>query len=219
MFIDGLISRAAFIIGVLICAAVPAAAHGHQGLYESSDVTGFEDAIVLKKPDVSYAAYMRLDKPGDVDFISFTVDGPMKIKASLLVPRRPEFADYYPVFAVVGPGLARPASEIPFELPEGYGAEVIISEPSDNRPKFYEPFSGTKYYRGFETFERVVDEPGQYYLAVWSPDGEYGDYTVTYGEKESFSPREMIDTYRVVAKVWSGKWGRFRGSPQPAAKE
>jgi len=198
---------------LVLMALLPVTALGHQGLYEEKDTTGFQDAIVLPKPVVSYAVYMRLDYSGDVDYVSFKVDGPMPIKVSLLVPQRSEFLDYYPVFAVVGPGLPAPDPELPCELPIGYGAVIMKSEPQAPREKFYEPFSNTRYYQGFKIFEQVISEPGTYYIVIWHPEGEYGDHVVTYGEKESFTPKEMLNTYRVMSKVWSGKWGKFRGYP------
>jgi len=70
-------------------------------------MAGLQDAIALAKLTVSYAVYMRLDHSGDVDCVSFTMDGPMKVKASLLVPKRPQFLTYYPVFAIVGSGRPR----------------------------------------------------------------------------------------------------------------
>jgi len=201
------------ILFLILMALLPVAALGHQGLYEEKDTTGFLDAIVLPKPAVSYAVYMRLDHSGDVDYVSFKVDGAIPIKVSLLVPQRPEFLNYYPVFAIVGPGLPAPELEVPFELPVGYGSVVMKSEPRPEREKFYEPFSSTHYYRGFEIFEQVISEPGNYYIVVWHPEGEYGDYVVIYGEKESFTPKEMLKTYRAISKVWTGKWGKFRGHP------
>ena len=203
--------RVKSLVVAAILLAVPLAALAHQGLYEAKDTTGPDDAIELVKPHVSYAAYMGLDRPGDVDWVRFEVDSPMKLKASLLVPQRPEFLDFYPAFAVVGPGLPAPEADLPFDLPEGCGAAVLISEPKAEREKFHEPFSNTHYYRGFEEFEQEVTVPGTYYIVVWHPAGEYGDYVVTYGEKESFTTREMINTYRVIYKVWTGKWGRTRG--------
>lgn len=183
----------------------------HQGIYEKKDTSGFLDSISLAKPKVSYAVYMRLEQAGDIDFVSFKVDGPMKVRASLLVPQRPPFLDFYPVFAIVGPGLPSPDVEVPFEIPVGYGAVVLKSEPQLVREKFYEPFSMTRYYRGFQVFEREVTDPGTYFIVIWHPDGEYGDYVVSYGEKEIFTPKEMYYTYLVVAKIWRGEWGRYRG--------
>jgi hypothetical protein len=189
----------------------PLTTFGHQGLYEAKDATGFEDAIVLPKPDISYAVYMRLSNSADIDFISFQVDGPMEVKVSLLVPQRPEFLDYYPAFSIVGPGLPAPQEELTFSLPAGLGAVVMRSDPSAEREKFYEPFSMTRYYRGFAVFDQEISTTGTYYIVIWDPEGESGDYVVTYGEKESFTPREMLSTFRVVGKVWNGEWGRYRG--------
>jgi len=197
----------------ILMVMLPAIVLSHQGLYEEKDTAGFNDALVLPKPAVSYAVYMRLDHSGDVDFVSFKVDAAMPIEVSLLVPQRSEFLDYYPVFAVVGPGLPAPELEVPFELPVGYGAVVMKSEPQAEREKFHEPFSNTRYYRGFKIFKKEMAEPGTYYIVVWHPEGEYGDYVVIYGEKESFTPKEMLNTYRVISKVWSGNWGKFRGYP------
>ncbi len=186
-------------------------AFAHQGILEEKDTTGFDDAIELKKPGVSYAVYAGLKFSGDVDYIKFTIEEPQGVKIGVLVPYAEEFKDYYPVYALVGPGLEAPSSGLPFELPEGHGAIVVKSVPVSERPEFLEPFSFTRYYRGMEELEIEVKDPGTYYVAVWHPEGEYGDYLLSYGGSESFTFSEIIDTYRVVWQVKTGKWGGTRG--------
>jgi len=183
----------------------------HQGILEEKDTTGFDNAIELEKPGVSYAVYAGLKFSGDVDYIKFTIQGPQRVKIGILVPHAEEFKDYYPVYALVGPGLEAPPAGLPFELPEGHGAIVVKSGPVSERPEFFEPFSFTRYYRGIEELELDVKAPGSYYVVVWHPEDEYGDYLVSYGGSESFTFAEIIDTYRVVWQVKTGKWGGTRG--------
>jgi len=208
-------TRAALYVLVLglVCMFSWSEAPAHQGILERDDTTGFKDAIELPKPAVSYAVYASLERTGDVDFISFTLTEPQHVKLGILLPYADKFKDYYPVYALVGPGLAAPDEDLPFELPEGYGILTVRSTPVKERPEFLEPFSFTRYYRGIKELELDVKEPGTYYVVVWHPDGEYGDYLVSYGGSESFTFQEFIDTYRVVWEVKTGEWGHRRGRP------
>ena len=186
-------------------------AFAHQTLLEKNDTSGFDNALTIPKPEFSFAIYARLGAPGDVDYFKFEVKQPMDINAGLLVPFSEKFADFYPVYAIVGPGLPAPLSDIPFELPPGYGAMVVNSKPVTPRPSFYEPFTATRFYKGITEFDRRVEVPGTYYIVVWHPEGEYGDYLVSYGRTESFTFKELVDSYKIVYEVKSGAWGDKRG--------
>jgi len=74
--------------------------------------------------------------------------------------------------------------ELPFDIPDGYGAIVQENvEPGEERETFYEFFGGKSYYRG-PVFEQEFSVSGTYYVYVWDPHGTGGDYTLVLGRKE-----------------------------------
>jgi len=180
---------------------------------EEPDTAGFDSALAIPRPEISWAVYARLEKPNDIDFISFKVDRPGKVHLGIFIPFRPEFADFYPSYALVGPGLPAPGQALPFALPAGLGAVVVRSQPQAKRETFFEPFTFTRLYYGVTFTDTEVRETGTYSMVVWSDGGDHGDYLVSYGTSESWSLRDLVDSYKVVAKVKSGAWGKFRGRP------
>ena len=196
---------------VIVAFALPADAH--HILIEDRDTRGFDSALAIPRPDISWAVYARLEKPDDVDFFSFQVVRPGPIHLGIFIPCRPEFADYYPTYALVGPGLAAPAEKIPFALPAGDGAIVVRSRPASPRDTFFEPFTLTRLYYGVTFTDTEAAKPGEYFMVVWSDRGDYGDYLISYGTAETWSVRDLIDSYKIVARVKGGAWGKFRGRP------
>lgn len=190
-----------------------APASSHHLIMEQPDTGGFESALAIPRPEISWAVYARLEKPEDVDFISFKIDRPGKVHLGIFIPYRPEFADYYPAYALVGPGLPAPDQALPFTLAPGLGAVVVRSQPQEKRETFFEPFTWTRLYYGVTFTDTGVREPGIYYMVVWSDGGDHGDYLVSYGTAETWSVRDLIDAYKIVAKVKGGAWGNFRGRP------
>ena len=197
---------------VLLFAA--AAASAHVPMMETPETNSFNDALKILRPTYSYAIYGNLEKPGDIDYYTFEVKEPMKAHASLLVPFRPEYLDFYPVYAVIGPGLPSPQGKIPFDLPPGCGAIVISGTASEGRPTFYEPFSRTRYYEGIPKFEQELKQPGIYYIVVWHPGNETGAYILGYGLAEKFTAQDWANTFKLLSSIRSGSWETKRGKPQ-----
>lgn len=205
------ITRMAFLLGaVMMFYLWSTPAQGHRALMEGNDIRGLDTALVILHPQASYALYGRLDSGQDVDFYRFEATSPMELNLSVLVPRANGYQEYYPTYALVGPGMGAPESALPFDLPEGYGAKVIMSPHSADREKFYEPFSMTRYYRDTTELRMTAEVPGTYYIAVWHDAGEIGEYTVSFGEAEKWDLMAMVETYKVVGKIWAGDWGGDR---------
>lgn len=190
-------------------------ASAHVPMMEGIDSNSFKDALKIPRPETSYAIYANLDRPGDVDFYSFEVKKPMKGHVSLIVPYRPEYQDFYPVYAVIGPGLPAPQGKIPFDLEKGYGAVIISGTTVAERPVFYEPFSRMKYYEGIPKFDRELKETGIYYIAVWHPGNETGAYILGYGLAEKFTLKDWQNTFRLLGSIRSGSW-ETRRTKSPA---
>lgn len=200
---------AAFLVFLFLASAAVA----HVPMMEGPDTNSFKDAFKIPRPETSYAVYSNLDRPGDIDFYSFEVKKPMKAHVSLIVPYRPEYLDFYPVYAVVGPGLPAPQSKVPFDLEKGYGAVVFSGMPSAERPVFYEAFSRVNYYEGIPKFDQELREPGIYYIVVWHPAGETGAYILGYGLAEKFTAKDWSNTFKLLGSIRSGSWETKRGKP------
>jgi len=175
-------------------------------------------AFQIPRSQISWAIYANLNAACEVDYYSFELKAPGKTKITILTPFLPEYEDFYPAFAVIGPGLPLPKGKMPFELPPGYGAVVQAGAPVKPRPVFYEPFSRKQYYQGFPEFNQELTRPGTYYIAVWDPAGGYGAYILGYGEKEGFTLKDWVNTFKVLSVIKSDKWVGKRGYPTPAFK-
>ncbi|HOX40200.1 MAG TPA: hypothetical protein PL033_19630 [Candidatus Brocadiia bacterium] len=193
-------------------------AYAHKPLFDEPDSKSLESAQEVKEPQISYAIYSNLDSPEDVDFYALKVEKPMLLYAGMLVPQTPDYEDFYPCYAVIGPGLPEPDVELPVELPEAYGALVVIPEPVKPRPKFYEPFTATRYYEGIKEIERKVKTTGTYYLIVWHPEGETGGYTAVVGKEEKWEISDMAPTIEAVRIIRKGDWMGVRSKPKKKEK-
>jgi hypothetical protein len=194
---------------------LPLKAWAHVPLFEDQDTTGFDNALKVTKVKGSNAIYARLESPEDIDFYSVEVKEPMRFYANVIVPLSRGYEDFYPVFAVLGPGLPGPESRVPFELPEGYGAVVVRAEPVNERPTFHEPASRTDYYRGIPAFDRQVTQAGTYYIVVWHPECNSGSYVVSYGRGEKWGIRDIMGVFGAIKKVRSSDWIIGMKKPDP----
>jgi hypothetical protein len=183
-----------------LCVAHPAIAH--VPYIEKRDFSEEQPFVVHDSVENSKAIYAWFETGVDVDVYTFEVTNPVKVYAQALVIACPSLEILLPWFAVVGPGLPVPDEELPFNLPDGYGAIVVKNKnPGEPRDTFYEPFSAKTYYDG-PTFDQEVSTPGQWYVYYWDPYHVGGDYVAVIGSKESFS---ILDTFRSLIntpKIW-----------------
>ena len=161
-----------------------------------------EDNFTEKKPfqvtsiEQSIAVYAWLEfEDGyseDIDVYTFELTEPARVFVELLVPECAEYKDFLPWFAIIGPGLPMPETEVPFSIPDGYGLIVLENyQPGEERPTFFEPFGDKSYYRG-PSFDEVLVELGTYYLYYWDPYQMGGDYVAIIGYEESFTLADII---------------------------
>ena len=162
---------------VLALAGMPAAAH--VPFLEQADYTA-ERPFVVQDIAQSKALYGWLGTPEDVDFYAMQVSGPVRIYTRSLVPMCAELQKFRVTYALVGPGLPKPAAALPFDLPPDAKA----------RPTLYEQFSGRYYFEGPE-FEYEAAVPGEYRMVVWNEAGAMGDYVAVIGRAEKFSAADM----------------------------
>ena len=174
-------------------------ASAHVPYIERSDYSEENPIFVWKMIEKSKAFYSWLENDGenpckDIDVFKFKIkNNPKNVYIELIVP---VFEDYYedfvPWFALVGPNLPTPDIELPFNLPEGYGAIIKENvEPGSDRETFYEPFGGKSYYYG-PILDINISEPGTYYIYTWDPYTKGGDYVLVFGKGEFFGPIDII---------------------------
>lgn len=202
-------------LALCLLLAVPAAAHDPS--IEDADWGEFEEPVQTADATISYALYGYLDSDDlDVFALDFPEAG-MLLRAEVLVPVcGAHYADFYPQMVILAPateGVAALELTLPFEIPADLipisTAEPEItaeatSEPDAERATFVEPFGGTAFYEA-PRIDLEVPAPGRYYVAVYSPDGQTGDYTLATGYREEFnSPRQQM--LNAVMAIRSGNW-------------
>jgi len=176
---------------------LPGLAVAHVPYLEREDYTAGEPFEVRKSIEQSIAVYAWLENDGvnpceDVDVYRFSIDEPSRIYIEGIVPVCEQYQAFSPWFALVGPGLPDPQHEIPFDLPEGYGAVVTPNPvPDGERDMFYEPFGGKWYYNS-SVYDQVIETAGDYYVVYWDPAEIGGDYVAILGRKEIWGLTDIL---------------------------
>jgi hypothetical protein len=174
----------------------------HVPFLEDSDFSESKPFVLEHPLKKSRAVYAWLDSGTDIDVYTFELQEQSHLRAFSLVPVCPAYKDFLPSFAVVGPGLALPEEELPFKVPEGYGA-VIVTNTSQgiSRNTFFEPFTRKNYYRG-PSYDQTISTPGTWYVYFWDPAGKGGDYVAVFGFTEQFSFRDIMRAFSNTPKIW-----------------
>ena len=170
---------------------------------------------------MSRAVYGTL-APGEAfDAYRLTVSRPVSTPLEMLVPKAGKYRDFRPAFALVGPGLPAAGMPPPFIVerlrtaytavslvPGAYPRVLVVPDPgAAGRQGFYEPFSFTSYFRGGAT--RVELRPGvTYYLVVYDPAGQSGEYALGIGEAEKFTAGDALDSVVAVFRIKLGLYGQ-----------
>jgi hypothetical protein len=181
----------------------------------------FPGAIHLPDAAVSRAVYGTLAPWESFDAYRLSVSRTVSTPVVMLVPKTGEYRDFRPAFALVGPGLPAAGVEPAFiraRLRTAYTAVSPVSGAyprvlvvpdlgTAERPAFYEPFSFTSYYRGGDT--RVDLRPGvTYYLVVYDPAGQTGEYALGIGEAEKFTAGDALRSVVAVVRIKLGLYGQ-----------
>ena len=176
---------------------LPSTALAHVPYLELSDFTKNNPFQVKKSIEQSIAVYSWLEHDGinpcnDIDVYRFEINKPSRVYIEAIVPKFKPYSNFTPWFAVVGPNFPVPNYDLPFDIPEGYGAIVKEDvEPGNPRETFFEFFGGKTYYQG-PIFDRVLNESGTYYVYYWDPYGHGGDYVAILGRNEIFGITDIL---------------------------
>jgi hypothetical protein len=173
-------------------------ASAHVPYIERTDYSEEKPYFVWKMIEKSKAFYAWLENNDgisqDIDVYKFKINRKTKnIYIELIVPVIEEYYEnFVPWFALVGPNLPIPDYNLPFEIPNGYGAIVMENvEPGSERETFYEPFGGKSYYYG-PILDMDISDSGTYYIYCWDPYNQGGDYVLVIGKGEFFGPIDIV---------------------------
>lgn len=157
-------------------------AYGHIPVF-SKNVT-IQNAVTIKDPQVSYAVYGNLKEEGQVDYLKFFVKKGDPIYIELAVPMLKDEENFMPSFALIGKGLPQQNISAPFTVPSGCGFAIFNSQKKYNT--YFETYTQT-IYSVRQEIRMKSPATGEFYIAVYSPQGKEGKYLVAIGEKDKFN--------------------------------
>lgn len=190
----------------------------HVPYLEKNDYTASAPFIV-EDVENSKSIHGALVEGDDIDIVSITIDEPARIYTSTNIPFCPQYESFSVTYALTGPGLPAPETDLPIALPAGHGAVVVRTEfeSVEDRPVFFEPFGGRLMWEGPDF---AIDQaaPGEYQMIIWNESGISGNYIAVVGQKEIFGPAEIAQARRVSPQLRDGKNLLVECNPQADAQ-
>lgn len=175
-----------FILSLTLLTAVFAseAALAHQPFFEDTDSTAGTPMLV-SDPEISTALFSTLERPGDVDFFTFSVSARQTVEIGMTIPQIEGQDQFAPYIGVIATGLEGDSiSGLPADaLPLVSGQEGAIVLEAADATIFFEPFSRTAYW---QRQRRRITFPvqGEVKVVVWHPQGSAGRYALVVGQRE-----------------------------------
>ena len=172
------------LLAPLLAVFAPGSALAHQPSFEDPDTTA-ATPLVISDPEISTALFSTLEKPGDVDFFSFTVSAGQTIEIGMTIPQVEGQKQFPPTIAVIAREMDREASHVlPADaLPLVSGQfGVSLMEPVEAEI-FFEPFSRTAYWQRQRRRITFASE-GDVHVVVWHQQLSVGRYTLVVGQRE-----------------------------------
>jgi hypothetical protein len=186
---------------VLLLSAGAVAAHSPQiADGNTSPETAFEIEDTVK----SWAFYSHLHH-GEALYYTFEIQEGERLLLNLIVPVKDGNEGFLPRIAVMAPGMADEGA-LPswVEVPDGYGYQVMDTVLPDEAT--YEGFSPSAFYDLGRT-DSPAPVTGKYYVAVFAPASQGGNFALVVGYGESFTAQEWLlipfSLYRVY--LWEGQ--------------
>lgn len=172
------------LVALLITILFSDAAFAHQPFFEDADTT-VSNPMTVTDPEISTALYATLDRPGDIDYFSFSVSARQTIEIGITIPQIEGQRQFAPTIGVIATGLDR---ELDYGLPAD--ALVLLSDQKGvqrieavEATVFFEPFSRTAYWQR-QRRRITFPKEGEVIVVVWHPQESIGRYTLVVGQRE-----------------------------------
>lgn len=186
MMIMGVLRVPALFVLVLLLSAAAVSAHSPL-LADGNTSPG--TAMEIEDTVKSWAIYSHLPQ-GEALYYTFDIDEGDRLLLNLIVPVQDGDDGFRPRMAFMAPGIPNEGA-LPswVEVPEGYGYVVIDAALPETAT--YEGFSPSSFYDLGRT-----DEPapvsGRYYVTVFAPASQEGNFALVVGYGESFTVQEWL---------------------------
>ena len=186
----------AVLVGIALVSCVQG--FGHKPLPFGEEHGDPSHALVVRDIDVSQVTYFEVTPASPEYWLAIDVPQSASLSLSIGVPVIDRFQSFRPALAVLGPGL--PAVSLRLPVPQGYGAEVLITDAVTNPPVFHEPLTGTDSWT-LRDDRLTLGAAGRYYIVLFSPRGERGKFWAAIGERETFNLTDFLNLPSVVREV------------------
>ena len=130
-----------FLIAAFTIVSFPSWAH--VPYLELHDFSAKQPFTVDYSIEQSLAVYAWLENDvsansADIDVFVFNINEPTDVYLEVIVPVCQGYEDFRPWFALAGPGFPEAKTPLPFDIPPGYGIEVIQNlDNGEPRDTFY----------------------------------------------------------------------------------
>jgi hypothetical protein len=208
------------IFSAILSLFLPAIAFAHQPFLETeSSFNAIDNGLffgAVQVPDpmhASLAIYGSLASVGELDSYVFVPQQSGTIPLEILVPVKPKNRQFKPDIFLLGRNISPEDSvdltDLPVEIPGGYGGIKL----SNNHQQGYwhEPFSFERYWAG-DKKEIKVEANQNYFIIVYEPNSQIGDYVIGLGSVENFSQSNFGELLKNMSLV---KLGLFANSKIP----
>ena len=156
-------------------------------------------AFQLDDIDISQAIYQILNKNEQV-WLSFDPKSSSTKTANIQlgVPVLKESESFRPMVAIIGQNMDK--IDLPFDIPEGFGAILYESNAEQPAKKFHEPFTNTDSWILIEEDFKIT-ERGTHYVVIFSKTNQTGKFWFATGTKEVFDFSAISDLNKNISKV------------------
>jgi len=177
-------------------------------------------AITITDPTLaSLAIYGRLEWPNEVDLYAFVPAKSESIPVEAMVPVREFNYNFRPAVVIIGRDVAtsqqsgspaNPPPSLPFTLPEGFQARVIMA-PEGERNAFLEKRTFERLFHGnAQWIHLTAGQP--YFVALYDPNHFTGSYSLGLGAAENFKGVSKYSMFKTILAIKMGMFGG-RGFP------
>ncbi len=174
-------------------------AEAHRPAFPDGSNTSPNSPFQLDDIDISQAIYQILNENEQV-WLSFDPksSGTKTANIQLGIPVFKETESFRPTVAIIGKGMDK--IDLPFDIPDGFGATLYESNAKQQIKKFHEPFTNTDSWILIEADFKIT-EMETHYVVIFSKTNQTGKFWFATGTKEVFDFSAISDLNKNISKV------------------
>jgi len=169
----------------------------HKPIWSDKSAFDANTAISLIDPNISQVVYRYLPAGPNQIWTTQMTHADFELYVQIGVPVIDRLKNFRPFLAIIALGL--PETNLPFEIPVGYGAIVIDTNSTEPR-FFHEPFTGTDSWILTSRTIRLP-ESGRFYVVAFDPKKAGGKLWISVGQKERFGLVDVLSIFQTIRLV------------------